>query len=282
MTFIVTLIALLIERFFDWSHLRQWRWYMAYQRMIARRLAGKSSYLILAATIIPLLIIIGLIGWAIRGSLYGFITLLFELFILIYCLGPRNLWADTFACINALTNGDAHFAADKLKASFNITEINDGPALHRSFLNTIFIEANRRIFAVIFWYLILGPIGAILYRCVALAANEADSAEMPTDLTQSARRCEAILDWLPVRVLTFIFALGGHFVRVLSCWRKKVLQGLSSNDRLLTECGIEALGNQDEQGAIREDGSAEKNAISLLDRVFVIVLVIIAVIVLLG
>jgi len=280
MTFIVTLIALLIERFFDWGHLRQWRWYAAYQHAMTRRFAGKSPYLALVLTIIPLLILVLLISFFIKGLLYGFVTLLFELLVLIYCLGPQNLWADAFSCVNALVQGDKQLAADKLKSSFGITNGSYSQSLHKHLLNDIFIEANRRVFAVIFWYAILGPVGAVLYRTIVLSANDT-MQETTAETSQSARLIETVLDWLPVRLFTFLFALGGHFVQVLSCWRKKVLLGLSSNEILLTECGTAALG-QDEQGDILEDGSVEKSAVSLLDRVFVIVLVIVAIGMLLG
>ena len=42
MTFIITLIALLIERFFDWNHIRKWRWFLRYQSWLAVRLSAWS------------------------------------------------------------------------------------------------------------------------------------------------------------------------------------------------------------------------------------------------
>lgn len=279
MAFIVTLIALLIERFFDWSHLRHWYWYTAYQRFVWKRFPLHSSYnayLVLAVTIIPLLIVVGLIQLLIHGWLYGFINLLFGLFILLYCMGPQNLWADAFSCLNALTQGDVHYAADKLKTSFGITDISYSQSLHRHFLNHIFIEAERRVFAVIFWFILLGPIGAVLYRAVTLSAEEMSNHEVIPELSQAARNVEGVLDWVPIRIFTFIFALGGHFVQVFSCWRNKFLLGIRGNEVLLTECGIAALGIEDK---IPEDGSAEKHSISLIDRSFVIVLVVIAIII---
>ena len=61
MSFIVHLIALLIERFFDWSHLRQWYWYSTYQRVIMKKIPGKTPYVTLAITIIPLLIVVAVV-----------------------------------------------------------------------------------------------------------------------------------------------------------------------------------------------------------------------------
>jgi len=277
MTFIVTLIALLLERFFDWSHLRRWHWFAAYQRAIMQRIPGKMPNLVLAGTIIPLLLAIVLMQYLLQNVLFGFAELLFQLLVFVYCLGQQNLWADTFASINAFMQGNTQLGVDKLKTSLGVTET--GPSLHQQFLSSIFVQANRRVFAVVFWFVILGPVGALLYRTIALSAVESSKQEMSPEVVQAARSAQAVLDWMPVRLFTLFFALGGHFAKVLTYWRKKAAWGLDMNDKLLVECGIAALGDSDEN--IAQDGSAEKSAIGLLDRAFVITLVVIAALVLL-
>lgn len=276
MTFIVTLIALLIERFFDWGHIRHWSWYTNYQRLIAKRLPGKAAYLVLAATIAPLLIAVLIVSAAFDGFLYGLASLLFQLFIVLYCLGPQNLWADAFAAINALVQGDAQTAADKLRVLFGVTTLSSAQTAHKGLLEQIFIQANSRVFAVVFWYVVLGPVGAVLYRTISLSSNEIPNQELSPEVAQTAHSAELVLDWLPVRAFTFIFALAGHFSQVVACWRKKVMLSAASNQEMLTSCGLAALGDEDNAN-IAEDGATEKEAISLLDRVFVIVLVMIAV-----
>src|SRR5579885_2540645 len=78
MTFVVTLIALLIERFFDWSHLRRWYWYANYQGAVMRRFPRQSSYTILALTTIPLLIAVAVIQVILKNPMYGFLELLLD------------------------------------------------------------------------------------------------------------------------------------------------------------------------------------------------------------
>jgi AmpE protein len=280
MTFVVTLIALLIERFFDWSHLRRWYWYANYQGAVMRRFPRQSSYTILALTTIPLLIAVAVIQVILKNPMYGFLELLFQLLIFLYCLGPQNLWADTFACINALVHGDSQSAAEKLKISFGVTDAASMQSLHGQLLDNIFIAANRRVFAVVFWFIVLGPVGAVLYRAVTLSSSGFPKHEAVPELVQSARSVESVLDWIPIRLFTWMFALGGHFVKVVSCWRKKAVFTLDVNEKLLTDCGAAALGSDDSEH-VREDGSVERSAVGLLDRAFVITLVIIAIVVLL-
>ncbi|MBX3709041.1 MAG: regulatory signaling modulator protein AmpE [Gammaproteobacteria bacterium] len=280
MTFVVTLIALLIERFFDWSHLRRWNWYTNYQQRVAQRFRSQSPYLILIFTIVPLLIMVILMNLLLRNALFGLAGLLFQLLIFLYCLGPQNLWADTFACINALTQGNTQLAAEKLKVSFGLVEAGGlAKPLSNQLLNNIFIAANRRVFAIVFWFMVLGPVGAVLYRALTLSAAEFSQQGTAPELVQSARSAEAVLDWVPVRLFTCAFALGGHFVKVFSCWHKKNILRLDVNETLLTECGAAALGRDGIENPA--DGTAARSAIELLDRSFVIALVLVAFVVLL-
>jgi membrane protein required for beta-lactamase induction len=272
MTFIEILIALLIERFFDWSHLRQWQWFPRYEQMISEKLSNQSASVLMAAVVIPLLLAVWLVNAVAGHLLFGFVGLLFNLLVLLYCLGPRNLWADGFASINTLIHGDS-YAADNVKTSLNMSDTSYSHAQRKAFLSMIFNQANSRVFAIVFWFALLGPVGAVMYRVITLAASAAGSAS----LVKAARQSLDILDWLPVRLLTFLFALGGHFVQVLTIWRKNVMLGAASNEALLEECGHAALGGDEQK--LGQDGALERNAINLLDRSFVIMLVVMLVLV---
>ncbi|MHB1947835.1 MAG: regulatory signaling modulator protein AmpE [Gammaproteobacteria bacterium] len=275
MTFIITLIALIIERFFHWSHLRRWRWFNKYQQKLATtRLANWPSYALLIISILPLIIVVGLVNHLLAGPLHGIFKIVFGVLVLLYCMGPSNLWAQTFGCLSELHKEDPKIALDRAQACFGIAAPSSSQAFHQALTSAIFIEANQRIFAVVFWFVILGPIGAVLYRALALCANES-----ALGLSQLAHRVQGWLDWLPVRLFTLLFALSGHFIEVFTLWKCDVKSGVSMNDKLLTECGIAAIDAR-ENNHLPEDGAAEKSALELLDRTFIIGLVILAVIVL--
>jgi membrane protein required for beta-lactamase induction len=278
MSFTAIFIALLLERFFDCSHLRNWSWYAKYQRMIMQKLQGQKPYVGLAATVIPIVIAVVILEMIISNVAFGFLKLAFSVFVILYCFGPRNLWADTFACLNALSDGDTGAAIDKLKISFGVLDNVDPPTLHRRLINAIFTQANRRVFALVFWFGIFGLSGVVFYRLISLFVPEAGGDEIDAQLSNSARQVESYLDWPSIRALTFVFALGGNFSRVLACWRAKAMLGPESNDALLSECGMAALTTASQE-TLPVDGSVEKEEISLLDRSLAIVLVVIAVLV---
>ncbi len=248
MTFLVVLIALLIERFLNCSHLRNWHWYSFRERFIEKKLPNSSPYLQLALVWLPPAIVVGIVQLLLRGWLHESILFLFELAIVIYCIGPRNLWVDS--TVKTPISDDASTLPE--------------PA----FLGHVFVQANSRVFGLIFWYAIFGPVAAVLYRTITMLALE--PAEGNTCVYGAlAKKVHAIIDWIPVRVFTFGFSLAGHFVRTLAVWRKQVKLPPENNEIILIDCGLAALGSE-------ADVAMDKSAISLVDRVFVITLVVIA------
>jgi AmpE protein len=274
MTFLVIFVSLLVERFFDWSHLRIWHWFVEFQRRIIDKFRQPSGYVNLAIAIAPVLLAVWLIDHFLHGCLYNFPLLIFRVIILLYAFGPHNLWADAFGCINAVTEGDAEVATARLKNAFG-ANARSTSTLHTKLLNDIFIAANRRLFAVIFWFLLLGPIGAIFYRLVAVSTGVQEGKfDSVKEISAPAQMVESVLDWVPARIITIFFALGGHFMQVLDSWRKNVARGLYSNDDLMIACGLAALG-VNKHDDMPDDCANERAALSLIDRSLVIVLVVI-------
>jgi AmpE protein len=267
MTFIVVLFSLLIERFFDWSHLRQWGWYSTCERLVIQKMPKASPETVLVASILPLMAFLFLLKILMVNILYGVPLLFLQLFVLLYCYGPHNLWVDTFASITALTKDSKEAAAQKLQSAFNVASVNNAEPLHHQLLSQIFISSNQRVFAVIFWFMILGLPGALLYRLI----NVSTQAAAGPAISGSSVVIKGYLDWIPARILTFIFALGGNFTKVLNIWRQRAKVGPEGNDVLLTECGMAAINDNNEK--LPEDGSLERSAVTLLDRVFIIALV---------
>lgn len=233
MTFIITLVSLLIERFFDWSHLRDWQWFSKYRAYLTPRLKGLSNSLVFVVLLALPLILIGILMALLETGAFGLLKIAFGIVILLYCLGPKNFWAQS----STLT------------------------------ARSLFIEFNHAIFAVVFWFVILGPIGAVLYRLIDVYANDEAT---PIDTKATAVRIQKILDWVPARLLSLLFALAGHFTEVLNVWRSEAKQGLESNDQIISDCGIAALDKQDAT-------LLDKEALSLIDRTLILVLVIVSV-----
>lgn len=264
MTFLVLLIALLVERFFDFGHLRHWTWVPSLEGLVKSRLKTASPWVMFAANVLPLVVLLMLVNAVLVKTLYGFPGLVFDVVVLLYCFGPRNFWADAFACINGLvTNPEA--AAETCRQAFGIASTEDAPSRYRSLLDRLFVAANARVFGVVFWYAVLGVGGALLYRLVALMAEQAEAS-------QASKTTILALDWAPVRLITLIFALAGNFSKVIAVWSKKAAQGLVSGDAILIDCGIAGVG--EDITNTPDDGKFLRAAVSMLDRSFMIALVV--------
>ncbi len=267
MVFIAIILALALERFYDWSHLRRWDWFEKYCQLLSSTIDSFTPPVRLACWLLPPVLLVGLVEYILSGWLYGVLRLLFDFVILIYCFGPSNLWAQLYDCLQAMAQGDMSLVAARVKAAFPEVKDPTSQTLHQTLTRAIFMEGERRVFAVLFWFSILGPVGALLYRLIVLARSKA----MTEMAVLSAKLLEAA-DWLPARLLGILFALGGHFVKTLQVWRKYALQGLDTSNFLISETGFAAL-DLPASKPLPEGGEVEKQAIQLFDRALIIMLV---------
>jgi AmpE protein len=274
MTFIITLISLIIERFFHWNQLRNWKWFSEYQRIFSARINNWPPAATLVLSILPLLIAVGLVNLLLSGWLYDSLKIIFGVLVLLYCFGPKNLWLQIYSCLREINKEDPKAGIESVQASFGISFPENSQTFHQAFTRAIFVKAYHRVFAIVFWFVLLGPVGAVFYRTLVLSAEDLTSPSAAL-----AKKAQDILDWIPVRIFTFIFALGGHFQEVFVLWKHSFKLGLEENDQLIADCGIAGLDVM-ERGRMPEEGVSEKQAIDMLDRVFVMGLVILAMIVL--
>lgn len=274
MVFIAVILALALERFFDWSHLRRWQWFEHYCRILSSSTDRFSPPVRLACWLLPPVLAIGLVEYIIGNWFYGLPRLVLNFFVLIYCFGPANFWAQLYDCMQAMAPGDAQLVEVRVKAAFPEVTAPTSQALHQTLARAIFIEGERRVFAVLFWFTILGPMGAMLYRLMVLANNKA-----MTEMAFFSARVLELADWLPARLLGILFALGGHFVKALQVWQKYALQSLNTSDILISETGMAAL-DLPHNKPLPENGEVEKQAVQLFDRALIIMLGLVAFLVL--
>ena len=82
--------------------------------------------------------------------------------------------------------------------------------MHEHCYRFILADALERLFAILFWYLILGPVGAIVYYALvqlrALSYLDFESAN-----EHWLRRLIFVLEWPVARLLGLTFALAGDF-----------------------------------------------------------------------
>ena len=103
------------------------------------------------------------------------------------------------------------------------------------------MDIHTRLLAVLFWYCVLpGPVGALLYL-MALRLNQLWGSDTRTDFGSFSRTAFFWLDWIPLRVTAFAFAIVGNFEDSLFCWRTQAA-GSRSGMRLVLASAAGALG----------------------------------------
>ncbi len=107
------------------------------------------------------------------------------------------------------------------------------------------LAAHRHVFAVVVWFIILpGPSGALLYRladCFSQRWGMRDDAEFGA-FGDFARLAFALIDWLPVRISAWGFAIVGNFEDAMLCWRTQACRWPDKGSGILLASGAGALG----------------------------------------
>ncbi len=296
MKLIALLLAIILERLATHLfRLRELRWF---DRLIdpCLRLPQKFpaiplvaiSVLLLLLFVLPVLIL----RFSIGESLLGIPYVALSVFVLFFSLGPQDIGEEVDAWCEAIESGDEDAAIERSKALLECD-----PRPNSKISEAIFIQGNNRIFAVVFWFVILGPVGAWAVRVADLIRRRAlfSIQDLPADelappnLADSSEFVHALLAWLPARLSALGYTLAGSFEHGRAAWRVPLADDAGGdlgdrNDQLLSRVGEAALAfssRPDESQAQAQIRNAQE-AKRLVFRTVVFGLVTVAALTLLG
>ncbi len=106
------------------------------------------------------------------------------------------------------------------------------------------VRAHTHVFGVIAWFVVLGPLGAALYRLASILHDRWDGvrAEDPSAFSLFATRAFAVIDWVPVRLTAAGFAVAGDFMGAVECWREQAVSWRPPSQGILLAAAAGALG----------------------------------------
>lgn len=233
MILVALLLALVIERgLTQLFHLREPRWLDRYFDGVARRLGGRHGRVpqvaAVVAIVLPVLpVAVG--SWLLGSHLLGLPQLGFAVLVLLASFGPRDLRDEVDDYVAALERGDADAAEGCAKVLLESDAVGRGARLRDAVEDAMFVQANNRIFGVIFWFVLLGPAGAWLFRVSDMmrrrAAFEASRREMPLEgdsFSGALAFLHGLLAWVPARITAGSYALAGSFEDAVGNWRVAV------------------------------------------------------------
>src|SRR5262249_46662983 len=149
------------------------------------------------ALLLPVLVFLlcVLIQSALDHVLFGLPLFAFAAIVLFFCWGPRELDADIDAVLKAPDRDQRLAAAQSLKPDAAEAPL---PLEATALVDASFQAALSRWFGVLFWFVVLGPAGALGYRMIQLAGRNAAFAEgLDADQHEVLERTALILDWAP-------------------------------------------------------------------------------------
>lgn len=115
----------------------------------------------------------------------------------------------------------------------------------RSAIEQGLLYSHRYVFGAVIWFAVLpGPCGAVLYRLAEILAERWGRRRDPDfgDFGAFAVRAFDFIDWLPVRLTAISFAIVGDFEDAIYCWRAQAASWARETHGILLASGAGALG----------------------------------------
>jgi adenosylcobinamide-phosphate synthase len=265
---VIVLLALILDRWLpDRGGFQIWAWYSDWAESIEQRFNGglrsQGIYAVVLA-IAPITLVIFL-ATLVLGQIATVLAFLFAVAVLYLCVDLYRLSDVAQTVATALDSGDVEQAAARLKdLTGKDTVETTGAGIAHATVEAVLKQANSLVAAPIFWFLLLGPLGAMAQRLsAALDRLWAHHNTRFEEFGWAAARLDDLLCWLPARVMAISYAIMGSFEDALICWRRQagMWSGLSSGPLLASGLGALHLdtceeGEKDAYGNMAIDPSS--------------------------
>ncbi|HNP63994.1 MAG TPA: regulatory signaling modulator protein AmpE [Woeseiaceae bacterium] len=272
MNLIALLIGLAIERLAtQLFHWRRLRWL---DRIIdagfrqAQRVGNWPALIPVIALAILLVLPVAAVIYSLGGTLQGFTYLLLAIVVLLFSIGPKDIGEEVGEYCKALESEDEEQINIASKAIIEGDVPEDARERIDRVEAAVCVQANNRLFAIIFWFVVLGPLAAWAYRVTDLirrravftaARDEQDDGSL-TRIRNAAEWVHGWLAWIPARLTSFGYATAGHYDDAIAAMRAPTedrdATTAEHSEHLLARVGVAALALED-----RMDESITERAI---------------------
>lgn len=192
----------------------------------------------LSLAVLPVVVLV----WI--GSTLPGIGFFVEVMALYLTLGLTSLAQHGQAVAVALQHGDLPLAQQRVgwMVSRDSQSLDEGGVI-KATIESVLENGNDAIFGALFWFLILGAPGAVLYRLVnTLDAMWGYRTDRYREFGWAVARLDDLLNWLPARLTALAYTLLGDSRYAWSCWRSQGELTESPNAGVVMAAGAGALG----------------------------------------
>lgn len=258
MTLISILLGLALEYFLgSLDHIRTFAWFEHYSRWLERHGSRWSWWNgpagVLVTLLLPVLLLLG--AGYLLGRASVILAFLLGVAVFVYCLGP-DLNAIlkhyvTSAKRRGETDGDDEVSVELDLRAETGQEGDDEEAS----IGAILFRSHENIFAILFWFVLLGMAGALLYRLVVRLENRYEGIH--GGYAEAVGNLHRIMMWPSARVQAFSFGLGGSLMHAVESWRAVGGHTLDCSADVISHSGMGAL---QYEHAGSGDGEADRAA----------------------
>ncbi len=182
---------------------------------------GGNAWLGLFCLLAPPVVLVALVQWLVSGWLLGAVSFLLALAVLLACLPEVRVEQRLRALTRDWRAGDME-AADAqlltLSHGGQVPESRDEKLLFA--VGEAALTAHHGLFALLFWFAVLGPAGAVFYRLIDLErARSLRAANVATSWSEPVMALHAVLAWVPARLTALGFGLMGSLTDAMRQWQ---------------------------------------------------------------
>lgn len=225
MNLIALFLGLALERLLtQLLHLREMRWLDGWfdaGLSLLRKGSVPLSWLVSVSVVVIPALPVAMVGIYFGHIVSGVLYVLFAALVLVFSLGPRDLMAEVSEYLQA-AGSDRPGAAEAIARGLLENETageGSGGALE----SAVVVQANHRIFGVLFWFMVLGPAGAWGYRVADLFRRRSVFESARSGETAAYHVVQVLFEivaWLPARLLALTYAVAGSFEDATEDWRR--------------------------------------------------------------
>lgn len=277
MALITVLLVFAAEFYFRWgAELRSLAWFDVLQLKIADAFSDKAFFEGwggIACILLAPVLILALFISAFHGALYFLMLFIVSCLVLFFSIGPVALTKSYQDYFDAMERGDAEAGYLSLEQQKVLSDLPDSDGLVRNVTRSILVESQVRYFGVIFWFVFLGPIGALFYR-VTHYYHELCIKNENEEHTERLQQLIHWMDWAPARLTSILFLLTGDFANGFYRVKEFFVDFTADNRHLISETGLAALGIdlQSSNDNVKEN----QDAFAMVDRTIIMYLVVVA------
>ncbi|MCW8196555.1 hypothetical protein F6455_17310 [Proteobacteria bacterium 005FR1] len=190
-------------------------------------------------------------------------------------------WVEALAAYQQLTGpeqegGEEESGEESGEEPGELLAQDDWAELDQRMLEVVSYRGFERTFSVVFWFVLLGPAGALIYRLSSLYLYR--NGEEENELRAYARRWLWLLEWPAARVLGLSFAMTGNFVGCIQSWNHYLWSTEHSTAEVLRHYVLGALNVDEELSTEPEATEREfRAALSLFSRTLIFWICVLAV-----